>query len=569
MLGELNFGGIMKFKKTPLEELPEDWQVVRLGDIFNIKAGGDISKLNYSSKKTEKYKYPIYSNSLKNQGLYGYSDTYQYNEGCITVTGRGTLGYAVPRFEKFCAIIRLLVLIPKINVDIIFISYYINAKVNFMLEKTSIPQLTVPKLSKYRVPLPPLPEQKAIATVLSTVDKAIEKSDEAIRRIEKLKKAAMEKLLTRGIINGFMFDTNIFNKILNDEIDLSKLPRKFNYYVTYIQQDELNATKDRQRKKGLLKIFKKLKKEDLPTESLVLDVSRLDYAKLSDGKLYNKLLLKLKELDKKNGKKKTWKNQVGDVLVAETCIKNDLILVSEDKILRKVVQIFGGKAISLKQFLEGEYRKFKSTEIGKLPEDWKVDKLEHIVKFEKGAEPGRASYTNDGVPFIRVKDLTSMTNSSIYTKENNAFPKCNPNDILIALDGSPGVVVKGFYGYFSSGIRKVKLLDDMKEKVDYDYLFYILQSKLIQNTIKRYSFGVTIKHAQRAIPHLVIPLPPLPEQKKIAEILSTINKRLELEKERKEKFERVKKWLMNELLTGRKKLDIDKIMKIARGKLES
>lgn len=49
---------------------------------------------------------------------------------------------------------------------------------------------------------------------------------------------------------------------------------------------------------------------------------------------------------------------------------------------------------------------------------------------------------------------------------------------------------------------------------------------------------------------------PLAEQRRIAEILSTVDRKLELERRRKEKLERVKKGLMNELLTGRKRVKI-------------
>ncbi len=69
----------------------------------------------------------------------------------------------------------------------------------------------------------------------------------------------------------------------------------------------------------------------------------------------------------------------------------------------------------------------------------------------------------------------------------------------------------------------------------------------------------------RVIPHnkvfggleLNIPLPPLPEQRRIAGILSAADRKLELERRRKEKLERVKKGLMNELLTGRKRLKVN------------
>ena len=185
-----------RWKDSPIGKIPEDWEVKKLGEAFNIKAGGDISKLLYSDTKDEKFKYPIFSNTLENKGLYGYSDKFTYPENCVTITGRGTLGYAIPRFEKFNAIIRVLVLIPKLNVDITFISEYINNSIYFVIESTGVPQLTAPKVAEYYVPLPPLPEQQLIADVLSQVDEVIEKEIQYEEKLERIKKGLMEDLLT-------------------------------------------------------------------------------------------------------------------------------------------------------------------------------------------------------------------------------------------------------------------------------------------------------------------------------------------------------------------------------------
>ena len=61
---------------------------------------------------------------------------------------------------------------------------------------------------------------------------------------------------------------------------------------------------------------------------------------------------------------------------------------------------------------------------------------------------------------------------------------------------------------------------------------------------------------QSHVEQLKIPLSPLPEQRKIAEILSTIDRKLELERKRKGKLERIKKGLMNDLLTGKRRVKV-------------
>jgi len=202
--GGLSFRRGRKLKKTEVGEIPEDWEVVRLDKIFKIVAGGDISKLNFSSRKTDKFIYPIYSNTIENNGLYGFANTYQFEGNCITVTARGTIGYAIPRFEKFNAIIRLLVLIPKINLNIIYVSEFINEKIRVAFENTSIPQLTVPRFSTFKIPLPSLPEQREISEILQTIDQKIE--------IEKKKKELYEELFR-----------TMLNNLMSQEIDVEKL----------------------------------------------------------------------------------------------------------------------------------------------------------------------------------------------------------------------------------------------------------------------------------------------------------------------------------------------------------
>jgi predicted nucleic acid-binding protein len=95
--------------------------------------------------------------------------------------------------------------------------------------------------------------------------------------------------------------------------------------------------------------------EVIATEGAVYGVSRYGIAKYmsdADAKQYDEMLRELKELDKKTGKKKPVKNQARDVLIALTSIKNCLILVTEDKNLKKVAKEFNGQSITFEEFLE-------------------------------------------------------------------------------------------------------------------------------------------------------------------------------------------------------------------------
>lgn len=184
------------YRQTDVDIIPEAWEVKDINEIFLITAGGDLNKDAFSVVKDESHPYPIYSNSLVDSGLYGYSSDYKYEKSCITVTARGTIGVAVARAQKFNAIGRVLVLNPITELNCGFISEYINNRVNFSIESTGVPQLTAPQSSKYKVAFPKPSEQNAIATVLSDVDNLINSLEKLIAKKRDIKQGAMQELLT-------------------------------------------------------------------------------------------------------------------------------------------------------------------------------------------------------------------------------------------------------------------------------------------------------------------------------------------------------------------------------------
>ena len=173
------------------------WTQKRIGDLFDVKAGGDLQEANYSPCPTAEAQWPIYANSLENKGLYGYTSKPRFSGNAVTITGRGDIGHAEFRPDDFDAIVRLLVLLPKAEVDCRYITYYINSHVHFPKESTGVPQLTAPKVKRIKIDLPQSKEeQTAIANILSKVDEAIASVQNSIAAAERLKKSLMLNLLT-------------------------------------------------------------------------------------------------------------------------------------------------------------------------------------------------------------------------------------------------------------------------------------------------------------------------------------------------------------------------------------
>lgn len=132
-----------------------------------------------------------------------------------------------------------------------------------------------------------------------------------------------------------MVDTNIFNRLIDGTLSTEDLPAQAKFFATHIQSDEPNATMDVERRARLLGRFETLVDEVVPTESLVLDLSRLDYCRLGDSDLYGTIKV---DLDRRNGGKA---NNVQDALIAEVAITNGFTLFAADSDLAEAAKIHG------------------------------------------------------------------------------------------------------------------------------------------------------------------------------------------------------------------------------------
>ena len=146
----------------------------------------------------------------------------------------------------------------------------------------------------------------------------------------------------------YMFDTNIFNRILDGAIDIFELRGRVHFYATHIQLDELKATSNDQRRQELLAVFEEVvESNQIPTESFFLDVSQLDQATLGDEE--NDLCSRIKEELNKRNKNKT--NNIQDSLITETAMKNGLILVTHDSDLFLVATKFRVACVNVYQVM--------------------------------------------------------------------------------------------------------------------------------------------------------------------------------------------------------------------------
>lgn len=214
------------------------------------------------------------------------------------------------------------------------------------------------------------------------------------------------------------------------------------------------------------------------------------------------------------------------------------------------------------------HKEFKDTEIGRIPKGWEVVRLESLINEVKN---GFASGKRDenGIVQIRMNNVTTdgllildsylkvpvpdNVNDWILEDGDFLFNNTNSYDLV-----GKSTIFKGapFPCTFSNHFTRIRFRNNLVLPEIILCHFFLLWKK-------GYFKSVAIRHVGQSAVHtkyllkLKLPLPPLPEQQKIAEILSTVDKRLELLRDKKERLGRVKKGLMNDLLTGKKRVRLE------------
>ena len=143
-----------------------------------------------------------------------------------------------------------------------------------------------------------------------------------------------------------MLDTTVFNHLVNGDIEPSRVPTHRQLFVTHVQLNEIQNTRSSDRLQALLAMFTAVDTTRVPTASAVWGVSEWGEAEWgSEDGFFESLLAKLNE------KNKSKNNNARDVLIAETAIRRNLVLVTDDGHLAEVVRESGGTVIGLAELL--------------------------------------------------------------------------------------------------------------------------------------------------------------------------------------------------------------------------
>lgn len=197
---------------------------------------------------------------------------------------------------------------------------------------------------------------------------------------------------------------------------------------------------------------------------------------------------------------------------------------------------------------------YQQTEIGVIPEDWKVKTVRDVgeVKMCKRIFSNQTSKTGD-VPFFKIgtfgKTPDSFISNSLYNYYKKKYPYPKKGTVLISVSGTIGriVIYKGEKSYFQDS--NIVWIDNEESLVSNEYFQYIypfIKFKIEGNTIQRLYNRILLSGQ--------FPCPTLQEQKAIAQVLSDTDRCIESMQQLITKKKAIKQGAMQELLTGKKRL---------------
>ena len=139
-----------------------DVKWMALEEVFEILAGGDVPKDALSDTETDEFNIPILSNGIGDKSLYGWTNKAKIDKPSLTISARGTIGWTSFRVKPFFPIVRLLVLTPKIELNLKYAYYYMKTiENNYNVPQNGIPQLTKPMVKDIKFPVPQVPDVQA------------------------------------------------------------------------------------------------------------------------------------------------------------------------------------------------------------------------------------------------------------------------------------------------------------------------------------------------------------------------------------------------------------------------
>lgn len=207
---------------------------------------------------------------------------------------------------------------------------------------------------------------------------------------------------------------------------------------------------------------------------------------------------------------------------------------------------------------------YKQTVIGIIPQEWEVKALGEAYKLQGGYAFKSELFADIGIPIVRISNLPMDSNivditDCVYYPNTESIKEqfiIKQGMLLIAMSGATTGKTAVYNSQNSSYLnQRVGMFCSKNDDITYNYLLQLVQSPLYSNALKPLLIaGAQPNIAPSDVENMKFPVPPMEEQRKIAEILGVWDEAIEKQSRLIEKLELRKRGLMQRLLTGRTRL---------------
>lgn len=220
---------------------------------------------------------------------------------------------------------------------------------------------------------------------------------------------------------------------------------------------------------------------------------------------------------------------------------------------------------------------YKETKLGWIPEDWKTPEIKNVFKFLRTSSFSRNQLnyeTENETYYIHYGDIHATYKTPILDFEKvQTVPKLNDDVVLPAtvdyLKDGDVIIADASEDYdgvgtvieltninkrkIISGLHTFALRDNSNLTIE-GFRTYIFKNPLVKKALKTIATGSKVYGISKSnVQRFKIVLPPLPEQQKIAQILSTWDKAIALQEQLIAEKQALKKGLMQQLLTRKRR----------------
>lgn len=249
--------------------------------------------------------------------------------------------------------------------------------------------------------------------------------------------------------------------------------------------------------------------------------------------------------------------------IAEILFTVDAQIKETEKVISKSEKLKEGLMSQLLTRGIG-HSEFLSSDVGEIPKGWSVLKLSEIATITRGGSPRPIeefiTTDDDGLNWLKIGDIEP--GAKYITRTGQKIKRSGLSKTTLVHDGD--FILSNSMSFGRPYIMKIDAcihdgwlaFKDIKTNlVSAEFLYYLLSSKVLQKAFWAVAAGSGVKNLKReSVSNILVALPTVDEQKKIAEAFSRVDAKISIDREIRDKLLLLKKGMMSDLLSGKKQV---------------